>query len=107
MVSSVSCLYGLGSPDEFRNRMMVVERGTAIRRREFLLGLSAMQYVRKEVEPGRGNFRVRGDSIEVFPASEQHAVRIALPAALGPPPKVAYQVAYKWRTGWRSRLPHR
>ncbi|MFM8640021.1 MAG: excinuclease ABC subunit UvrB [Planctomycetota bacterium] len=78
VVSSVSCLYGLGSPDEFRNRMIVVERGTVIKRRDFLLGLSAMQYVRKEVEPGRGNFRVRGDSIEVFPASEQHAIRIGL-----------------------------
>ena len=78
VVSSVSCLYGLGSPDEFRNRMIVLERGTVIKRRDFLLGLSAMQYVRKEIEPGRGNFRVRGDSIEVFPASEQHAVRIGL-----------------------------
>ncbi len=78
VVSSVSCLYGLGSPDEFRNRMIVVERGTRIVRRDFLLGLAAMQYVRKEIEPGRGNFRVRGDSIEIFPASEQHAMRIGL-----------------------------
>ena len=78
VVSSVSCLYGLGSPDEFRNRMIVVDRGTTLKRRDFLLGLAAMQYVRKEIEPGRGNFRVRGDSIEVFPASEQHAIRIGL-----------------------------
>jgi excinuclease ABC subunit B len=78
VVSSVSCLYGLGSPDEFRNRMIVVDRGTVLKRRDFLLGLAAMQYVRKEIEPGRGNFRVRGESIEVFPASEQHAIRIGL-----------------------------
>lgn len=47
-------------------------------RRDFLISLANMQYVRKEIEPGRGNFRVRGDSIEVFPASEQHAIRIGL-----------------------------
>ena len=78
VISSVSCLYGLGSPDEFRNRMVVVERGTTLKRRDFLISLANMQYVRKEIEPGRGNFRVRGDSIEVFPASEQHAIRIGL-----------------------------
>ncbi|MFM8731411.1 MAG: DEAD/DEAH box helicase family protein, partial [Phycisphaerales bacterium] len=44
VVSSVSCLYGLGSPDEFRNRMIVVDRGTTLKRRDFLLGLAAMQY---------------------------------------------------------------
>ncbi len=78
VVSSVSCLYGLGSPEEFRNKMQVLNVGTRIVRRDFLLGLAKMQYARKEADPGRGNFRVRGDSIEVFPASEQYAIRIGL-----------------------------
>ncbi|MFO0962764.1 MAG: excinuclease ABC subunit UvrB [Phycisphaerales bacterium] len=78
VVASVSCLFGLGSPEEFRNRMQLVTVGTRLQRRDFLLALAGMQYARKEHDPVRGCFRVRGDSIEVFPASEQHAIRIGL-----------------------------
>jgi excinuclease ABC subunit B len=78
VVSSVSCLYGLGSPEEYQRRTLLVQRGTRLNRREFLLGLAAMQYVRNETAPTRGNFRVRGECIEVFPAYQQYAVRIGL-----------------------------
>ena len=78
VVASVSCLYGLGSPSEYRNKTIFVERGMRLDRRAFLLGLSAMQYSRNEVAPARGNFRVRGDCIEVYPAYEQYAIRIDL-----------------------------
>ncbi len=78
VVSSVSCLYGLGSPEEYQRRTLLVQRGTKLERRQFLLGLAAMQYVRNETAPTRGNFRVRGESIEVYPAYQQFAVRIGL-----------------------------
>ena len=78
VVASVSCLYGLGSPSEYRNKTMFVERGMRLDRRQFLLGLNAMQYARNEMAPARGNFRVRGDVIEVYPAYEQYAIRIDL-----------------------------
>ncbi|MFM7052751.1 MAG: excinuclease ABC subunit UvrB [Planctomycetota bacterium] len=78
VVSSVSCLYGLGSPSEYRNKTIMVERGMRLDRRQFLLGLSAMQYSRNETAPARGNFRVRGDCIEVYPAYEQYAIRLDL-----------------------------
>jgi excinuclease ABC subunit B len=78
VVASVSCLYGLGSPSEYRNKTIFIERGMKLDRRAFLLGLSAMQYSRNEVAPARGNFRVRGDCIEVYPAYEQYAIRIDL-----------------------------
>ena len=78
VVSSVSCLYGLGSPTEYRNKVINLHAGQKLNRREFFGNLTAMQYVRNEAAPQRGNFRVRGDCIEVFPAYEQTAVRISL-----------------------------
>ena len=78
VVASVSCLYGLGSPSEYRNKTMMVEVGQTLDRRKFLLGLNSMQYSRNEVAPERGNFRVRGDVIEVYPAYETYAMRIEL-----------------------------
>ncbi len=78
VVASVSCLYGLGSPNEYRNKTLLVTRGEPIARRDFLLGLSAMQYKRNEIAPERGDFRVRGDCIEIYPAYEKYAIRIDL-----------------------------
>jgi len=78
VVASVSCLYGLGSPDEYARKTLMVEVGRPIERRAFLLGLAAMQYRRNDAAPERGQYRVRGDSIEVYPAYEQHAMRISL-----------------------------
>ena len=78
VVASVSCLYGLGSPTEYARKIVMLEKGRAIDRRKFLLGLADMQYVRNEVDPVRGQYRVKGDCIEVFPAYEEHAIRIDL-----------------------------
>jgi excinuclease ABC subunit B len=78
VVASVSCLYGLGSPAEYAKKTLMVEVGRPIDRRAFLLGLSAMQYRRNDTAPERGQYRVRGDSIEVYPAYEQHAMRLSL-----------------------------
>ncbi|MEC8559901.1 MAG: excinuclease ABC subunit UvrB [Planctomycetota bacterium] len=78
VISSVSCLYGLGSPDAYANRVIHLQKGANLDRREFLLGLSEMQYQRNDYEPERGNFRVKGDCIEVYPAYEQYGVRLDL-----------------------------
>jgi excinuclease ABC subunit B len=78
VVASVSCLYGLGSPSEYAKRTILLEVGRTIDRRKFLLGLADMQYGRNDMAPSRGNFRVRGDTIEVYPAYEQYAIRVEL-----------------------------
>lgn len=78
VVASVSCIFGLGSPQAYGQRVLTITVGGTMNRREFLLGLSAMQYKRSEIEFARGQFRVRGDSLEVWPAYEKYAVRIEL-----------------------------
>jgi excinuclease ABC subunit B len=78
VVASVSCLYGLGSPSEYANRTVLIERGRPIDRRKFLLSLADMQYGRNDAAPSRGQFRVRGDCIEIHPAYEQYAIRVDL-----------------------------
>ena len=76
IVSSVSCIYGLGSPDSYQNRIVTLSRGKTIERRELFLELSEMQYTRNDTEFTRGTFRVRGDVLEIFPAYEQFAIRV-------------------------------
>ncbi|MBC8202743.1 MAG: excinuclease ABC subunit UvrB [Planctomycetes bacterium] len=76
IVSSVSCIYGLGSPDSYHNRIVGLSRGKTIERRALLLELTEMQYSRNDVEFTRGTFRVRGDVLEIYPAYEQFAVRV-------------------------------
>ena len=78
VVASVSCLYGLGSPNEYARKTVMLEKGRTLDRRKFLLALSDMQYVRNEVDPVRGQYRVKGDCVEVFPAYEEHGIRIDL-----------------------------
>ena len=78
IVASVSCLYGLGSPNEYARKILMLEKGRSIDRRKFLLGLADMQYVRNEVDPVRGQYRVKGDCIEIFPAYEEHGIRVDL-----------------------------
>ena len=75
-MSSVSCLFGLGSPQNYRNKVVAIQKDQEIDRRELLLALTDMQYNRNEIEFKRGQYRVRGDVIEIFPAYEQFAVRI-------------------------------
>ena len=78
VVASVSCLYGLGSPSEYGKRIVMVRRGEVLERRAFFLALAGMQYQRREVDPTRGCYRVRGDCVEVHPAHEEHAIRLDL-----------------------------
>lgn len=76
IVSSVSCIYGLGSPSSYQNRIVAIHCGETKNRRELLLELNEMQYQRNDIEFTRGCFRVRGDILEVYPAYEQFAIRI-------------------------------
>jgi len=78
VVASVSCIYGLGSPEEYSQRILHVQRGTEQAQRAVLRRLVDMQYERNDMNLVRGKFRVRGDTIEVHPAYEEHIVRIEL-----------------------------
>jgi len=79
IVSSVSCIYGLGSPESYYGMKVAVKRGEITEREDILRGLVAIQYKRNEVDFRRGTFRVRGDVIDVVPAHEEAlAVRIEL-----------------------------
>jgi excinuclease ABC subunit B len=79
VVASVSCIYGIGSPEDFFNMVMYLEVGLEIERDELLKKLIELQYERNEVDFYRGTFRVRGDTIDVFPAyEERRALRIEL-----------------------------
>ncbi|MFP5256568.1 MAG: excinuclease ABC subunit UvrB [Acidimicrobiia bacterium] len=78
VVASVSCIYGLGSPEEYRESMLHVKVGEEIDQRKVLRKLVDMQYERNDMNLVRGKFRVRGDTIEVHPAYDETAVRIEL-----------------------------
>ncbi len=79
IVASVSCIYGLGSPEAYHGMLLCLDRGQEIGRREILSRLVEIQYDRNDTDFHRGTFRVRGDTIEVFPAHEdEHAIRIEL-----------------------------
>ena len=76
IVASVSAIYGLGDPEEVRKLFVVVKRGEELDRDELLSRLVDIQYTRNDIELKRGNFRVRGDVVELIPAYEEHLVRI-------------------------------
>lgn len=78
VVSTVSCIYGLGSPKDYLAMMIPIHVGEQIDRDALLLRLIDIQYDRNDFDPGRGKFRVRGDVIEVWPAYEEFAYRIEL-----------------------------
>jgi len=78
VVASVSCIFGLGSPSAYSERVYTITRGAEIPRRDLFLALSAMQYERAEIDFKRGSYRARGDALEVWPAYENFAVRIEL-----------------------------
>ena len=79
IVSSVSCIYGLGSPEVYHDMLVYLEEGMEIRREKILAKLVEIQYERNDVDFHRGTFRARGDVIEIFPASsEAVSVRIEL-----------------------------
>src|SRR6187401_57275 len=78
IVSSVSCIYGLGSPEAYYGMLLPLQLGQRIPRDQILRKLVEIQYERNDVEFGRGTFRVRGDIVEVVPSYEEHALRIGL-----------------------------
>jgi excinuclease ABC subunit B len=78
IVASVSCIYGLGSPEAYYGMLLPLERGQRIGREQILRKLVEIQYERNDHEFGRGTFRVRGDIIEVYPSYEEQGLRIEL-----------------------------
>ena len=76
VVSTVSCIYGLGSAEEYLNRMVHVEVGKDFDRDSLLRKLVQVQYTRNDLAATRGTFRVRGDTLEVFPVYQEHAIRV-------------------------------
>jgi excinuclease ABC subunit B len=79
IVASVSCIYGLGSPEAYHGLLLFLERGATLSREKILNKLVEIQYERNDVDFHRGTFRVRGDIVEVFPAYEEdRAIRIEL-----------------------------
>src|SRR5687767_5025233 len=78
IVASVSCIYGLGSPEAYYGMLLPLEVGQRIDRDQILRKLVEIQYDRNDTEFGRGTFRVRGDIVEVVPSYEEHALRIGL-----------------------------
>src|SRR5207244_5169883 len=78
IVSSVSCIYGLGSPEAYYGMLLLLEKGQKVRRQDVLRRLVEIQYERNDVDFRRGTFRVRGDVIEVFVTYEDSAYRIEM-----------------------------
>jgi len=76
IVASVSCIYGLGSPKEYKEQLLFLQKGETVERDEILKRLVDIHYSRNDVEFARGTFRVRGDVIEIHPAYEETAIRI-------------------------------
>jgi excinuclease ABC subunit B len=78
IVASVSCIYGLGSPEAYYGMLLFLEKGQRIKRDELLRRLVEMQFTRQDFELERGHFRARGDVVEVYPTYEDYAIRIQL-----------------------------
>jgi len=76
IVSSVSCIYGIGNPAEFKESIIFIKKGMLISRNKFLLKLVENLYSRNDITPERGNFRVKGDTVDVFLAYADYALRI-------------------------------
>ena len=78
VVASVSCIFGIGSPDDYQESVLSLQVGETVKRSEILRKLTSMQYERNDIDFFRGKFRVRGDTVEVFPAYGNTAYRVAL-----------------------------
>ncbi|RJS73157.1 MAG: excinuclease ABC subunit UvrB [Candidatus Syntrophoarchaeum sp. WYZ-LMO15] len=78
VVASVSCIYGLGRPEDYRNMHLHLKRGSKRRRDEITSRLATIQYERNDLEPAPGTFRVRGDVIEIFPPGFDGGIRVEL-----------------------------
>ncbi len=78
IVASVSCIYNLGSPEDYSNMMVVLDKGQKVDRDEVLRRLLSIQYERNDIEFVRGKVRVRGDTVEIFPAYSEKAIRVSM-----------------------------
>ncbi len=78
VVASVSCIYGLGSPEQYKDKLLILRAGEEYDQRSILADLVDMQYERNDMNLTRGRFRVRGDTIEIHPAYEEFVVRVEL-----------------------------
>src|SRR5690606_19298800 len=78
IVASVSCIYGLGSPTDYREMMVSLRVGQSWNRDALLQKMIDIQYQRLDSDPARGNFRVRGDTIELWPSYEEYGFRIEM-----------------------------
>lgn len=76
IVASVSCIYGIGSPEDYKELMILLKKGDVLHRYELFGRLIDIHYTRNDLSPQRGTFRVRGDVIEIFPAYEKYLIRI-------------------------------
>ncbi|NAZ87290.1 excinuclease ABC subunit UvrB [Kineococcus indalonis] len=76
VVATVSCIYGLGTPQEYVDRMVSLKVGDTMDRDDLLRGFVGMQYTRNDMAFTRGTFRVRGDTVEIIPQYEEHAIRV-------------------------------
>ena len=78
VVSSVSCIFGIGSPDEYKNKVIRLKRGKQLNRKQFLKSLTGIHYLRNDTVFERSTFRVRGDVIEIYLAYEDVGIRVEL-----------------------------
>ena len=78
VVATVSCIYGLGTPQEYVDRSVRLRVGQQIEREKILRGLVDVQYNRNDLSFARGTFRVRGDTVEIFPMYEELAIRVEM-----------------------------
>src|SRR5947207_4328489 len=78
IVATVSAIYGLGDPVQYKEQMVTPRKGQRIARDEILPSLVKIQYSRNDVAFERGTFRVRGDTVEIFPANEEQGVRVEM-----------------------------
>ncbi len=77
IVASVSCIYGIGDPNDYKNSMLVLRVGQNLKRNDLLEKLVSMQFIRNNIEFGRGSFRVKGDNVDILPTSEnKEAIRV-------------------------------
>ena len=83
IVASVSCIYGIGSPDDYMNMMLSLRPGMEIDRDDVIKGLIDMQYTRNDMDFKRGTFRVHGDVVEIFPP--KNSVKFSLLYSKGEP----------------------
>jgi len=76
VVASVSCIYNLGAPEDYQNLILYLESGDTITQKTFLKGLITLQYERNDLDFKRGTFRVKGDTLDIFPAYKEKGVRV-------------------------------